>query len=293
MFYFSKITKRTHKFDVSNTPLNLSTLYKIKTLISFYSEANTIYKIHSPFVFSFMEKVFNTSRHYYAFDRIEYLREALKQSNELIEFKDFGAKAKKDRTRKVKDIAKSAVSPKNKCRWLFNTVNHFHPKTVIELGTSLGISTLYLASAESNTPVYTHEGDPQSAALAHSNFTRMKMSNIQLIEGRFEETFQKTLDQLPQVGLAYLDGNHSYEATIQYFNQCLAKVTEQTILIFDDIYWSPGMTKAWDEIKKHPRVRLTIDLYQIAYVFFDPAIEEKQHFKVIDPKYKPWQKYLP
>ncbi len=271
----------------------MSFAYKIKTLLSFYKDSKTVYKIHSPFVFDFMKNVFDTSRRYYAFDHIEYLRENLKRDPRTIEFKDFGAKQKKDQNRRVRDIANSAVSPKNKCRWLFNTVHHFRPTTVIELGTSLGISSLYLASAESQITVLTHEGDPQSAGIAKENFDRLKMKNIELIIGRFEETFQNTLDRLNQLDLVYLDGNHSYEATLKYFNQCLPKITSKSILIFDDIYWSPGMTQAWNEIKKHPKVRLSLDLYQIAYVFFDPMIKEKQHFKLINSSYKFWQKYLP
>ncbi len=233
------------------------------------------------------------SREYYAFQEIESHRLHLSRSKESFSFIDYGAKAKKDKVRYVSDIAKQAVSGKRKCRWLFQTVLKYQPRNIIELGSSLGISTLYLSAANSKIPVFTLEGDPGSARIARHGFKKLGRKNIQLTEGPFDKTLKSVFDKNIPLGLVYIDGNHSEEATIEYFNMAMERADEDTILVFDDIYWSEGMSSAWDKIKLDPRVSLTIDLYQMGFVFCLSRFREKQDFKLIDSKFKFWQKYLP
>jgi predicted O-methyltransferase YrrM len=79
--------------------------------------------------------------------------------------------------------------------------------------------------------------------------------------------------------LIYFDGNHSKEATLQYFNLLLPTITNETVWIFDDIHWSTDMTEAWETIKKHPKVKVTIDTFQWGLVFFRSE-QEKEHFTI-------------
>ena len=80
------------------------------------------------------------------------------------------------------------------------------------------------------------------------------------------------------IDMAYIDGNHTYEATMKYFNELLKITHENSILIFDDIYWTSDMTKAWEEIKTIPAVTVSIDLYKVGLIFFRKENKQKEHF---------------
>jgi len=238
--------------------------------------------IHSPFVFDFVKKVMNDSRQFYAFDPIEQMRKSLLVNNQVLTIEDFGAgsKATKSNERKVSDIARSALKPKKFGQLMFRTVNHCRSNNIIELGTSLGITTAYLASAKLNANVYTFEGAKQIAAIAKQTFDSLSINNIQVIEGNFDNTLQKQLNKMSCVDFAFVDGNHRKKPTIQYFEQLLAKSTESSVFIFDDIHWSNEMEEAWEYIKQHSAVTLTIDLFFIGIVFFRKEQKVPQHFTI-------------
>jgi len=124
------------------------------------------------------------------------------------------------------------------------------------------------------------EGAPEVASLASKNFQALNLSNIQMVEGNFDETLSSVITQLPTVDFAFVDGNHRKEPTLNYFNQLINLSTQSTIIIFDDIHWSKDMEAAWNEIKQHPSVTLTIDLFFIGIVFFRNEQKIKQHFSI-------------
>src|SRR4029077_1984972 len=189
---------------------------------------------------------------------IEHLRKKLLHSSEVIEVVDFGAGASGKSKRKVSDIAaKTSVSAK-KGRILFRLVNFIQPKVMIEMGTSLGISTLYQAKACDSGKMITMEGSPETAAIATKNFGLLKAKNIEQVVGDFNEILPAVLKNLPSVDYVFFDGNHRKEATLNYFNQCLPKVTDGAAFVFDDIRWSQGMFDAWNEIIKEPSATVTI-----------------------------------
>jgi len=242
--------------------------------------ARTKYYIHSPFVYELCEKVIYDRRQFYAFDAIETLRSRLLSSEKVVEVTDFGSGSKvMSKLREIREIAKNAsVSPKAG-QMLFRLVNHLQPKTILELGTSLGISTMYLASANHHATILTIEGCPQTAKLAGKNFELMKAGNIQQITGRFEDKIPELLSQISQLDLVFFDGNHRAAPTLQYFNWCLDKAHTGSVFIFDDIYWSEEMTLVWNQIQQHPKVTLTIDLFRLGLVFFRTE-QAKEHFKL-------------
>ncbi len=238
--------------------------------------------IHSPFVFAFVQHVLNDKRHFYSFDLIEAVREGMLNKSAKVEVEDFGAgsRVEKTKTRLVKDIAKSSLKPKKYSQLMFRMVDYYQPKTIVELGTSLGVTSAYLAFANLQAKVHTHEGSKTIAALAQQNFDLLKLTNLQLVKGNFDETLSTTLHNLSSVDFAFVDGNHRYEPSIRYFNQLLKKTSSQGVIIMDDIHWSEEMEKAWTEIKAHPQVMLTVDLFFIGVVFFSPDFKTKQHFDI-------------
>jgi predicted O-methyltransferase YrrM len=224
----------------------------------------------------------NDDRSFYAYNTIEARRAALVKDSTVLTIEDFGAGSTvtKSNKRKVSDIAKSALKPKKFGQLLFRMANYYSSKTILELGTSLGITTSYLASGNLRGAVYTFEGAKEVAAVAKQTFAANEVKNIELIQGNFDLTLPKKLTTLPVIDLAFLDGNHRKEPTLRYFQQLLPKTNEDSILVFDDIHWSEEMEAAWEEIKQHPSVTLTIDLFFIGLVFFRKEQKVKQHFVV-------------
>lgn len=237
--------------------------------------------IHSPFIFTLTRDVIYNNVAFYSYESIEHLRQQLLQSQELVKVIDLGAGSQLNNahSRPISQIARNAAKPAKYAQLLFRLCNHFQAHTIIELGTSLGISTAYLASANSKSTVHTIEGSPGIAQKAKQNFEQLELHNIQQHTGNFDDVLPSLLEQIPQPDLIFFDGNHRKDATLRYFELCLEKAHNETVFIFDDIYWSKEMTEAWEVIKKHNSVTVTIDLFFIGIVFFRKE-QKKQHFVI-------------
>lgn len=235
---------------------------------------------HSPFVFSFIKKLLNDKRSFYAYEQVEPLRQQMRKNQASISIEDFGAGSRvhASTTRKVATIAASSLKPKKYGQLLFRMVAHFQPKTILELGTSLGVTTAYMALANPAAKIWSMEGSNAIADLAEANFKSLGIDNVQLVRGNFDLTLQPFLDTVEQLDFVFVDGNHRYEPTIHYFQLLKPKMREHSILIFDDIHWSKEMEAAWEAIKKDPSVSLSIDLFFIGIVFFRKEQLVKQDF---------------
>lgn len=238
--------------------------------------------MHSPFVFDFILNVLNNKNNYTPPMVIESLRKQLLKNKHVLEIEDMGAGSRLHPTRQksVSQLAQTAVKPKKYAQLLYRLVKHYQPKTILEFGTSLGITTAYLSSANPQAQIVTMEGSRTIAQIATENFKKLNLSNIQSVQGNFDNILPGVLDTIPVIDLAYVDGNHRYQPTINYFRQLLAKSQSHTILIFDDIHWSGEMEKAWEEIKQHPSVQYTIDIFFLGFVFFRKDFRVKQDFKI-------------
>ncbi len=238
--------------------------------------------VHSPFVFDFIANVLTDKKIYDSYNKIEAQRKKLLANTAMIEVENFGAGSAvfKSNQRVVKDIAATSLKPKKYAQLLFRIAQYYKPETIIELGTSLGITTAYLASGNSHSKVYTCEGSKNIAAIAENNFSELGLKNIDLIKGDFDQTIQPLLSALNKINLAFIDGNHRKEPTLDYFSQLLNHSTNTTILIFDDIHWSAEMEAAWTTIQSNPAVTLTIDLFFIGIVLINNDFKVTQHFSV-------------
>lgn len=238
------------------------------------------YDVHSPFVFEFITGILEDKRDFSAFYEIELLRNLLLQSEKIIEVTDFGAGSYTMKTKKrpVKIIASTnLISPKFG-RLLFRIVHHYKPETILEIGTSLGISTLYLAKAKSQTKLISLEGSESIAEIAQENFRKTHANNIELMLGEFSHTLPQALQQLQNLDLLFIDGNHRKQPTLDYYLQSLPYLHENSIVVFDDIYWSKEMAEAWKIIQQRPEITLSFDLFFKGIVFFKKAFRTKQHF---------------
>lgn len=249
----------------------------------FFTAANSKgHGTHSPFIYKFIRDILNDKKKYPEYETIEQLRKQLLQEKKVIEVQDYGAGSRtlSTKKRRIKDIAGTSLKPRKYAQLLFRMIRHFSPKNIIEIGTSLGITTCYIATASKKSKVITLEGSADIAMIARNNFKSAALTNIKLVEGNFDNTLQNALSLIDSVSLAFIDGNHTKEATLNYFSALKQTSNEQSIFIFDDIHWSKEMELAWDEIKNSSGVTLTIDLFFIGIVFFNKDFKVKQHFTI-------------
>jgi len=256
----------------------MSKISFIGRYLNYLIKGKTKFYLHSPFVYDLMTNVIQDNRTYYAYDEIRYLRTQLKKSKQIISVEDFGAGSKKmNRKRKIKDIARLASISDKKGRLLFNLIKYYECKNILELGTSIGLGTAYLAKANLNAKVTTIEGCKNTAAIAKTNFETLNINNINQITAVFEQGISEVVNET--FDFIYFDGNHKKEPTLKYFEQLLATANETSIFVFDDINWSNGMWQAWQQIIKHTAVTVSIDLFFVGIVFFKKD-QAKQNFKL-------------
>ena len=243
--------------------------------------------IHSPFVYDFVRNVLNDRSSYPAYAGVEALRAQLLRDPTLLEVEDLGAGSalQASRQRSISDIARHAAKSKKLGQLLYRITRYYHPAIVLELGTSLGLSTAYLSAgaadgAAANARVYTIEGAASVAAAAAKNLQSLGCSNVQFIIGNFDDRIEVVLDKAGGVDLAFVDGNHRLRPTLRYFNLLMSRSSPSAILIFDDIHWSAEMEEAWDTIKQDPRVYCTIDLFFIGLVVLREEFKVKQEFVI-------------
>lgn len=254
----------------------------IKPLIRHFFSAGNEQSLHSPFLFEFYNSVVKCGNVPVRAPEIEAWRGLLKSDKNVIEITDFGAGSRWNNSnkRKVSTIAKTSEKAQKWQLVLYNIVkNYFDNSTIIELGTSLGITTSYLASANPSNQVITFEGCPQISAVATRTFNKLGLTNISQVIGNIDSTLPDFLGLEKKVDFVFFDANHRYEPTMRYFELCLSKANEKSIFVFDDIYWSDEMCRAWEAIKKHEDVRQTLDFHQIGIVMFRET-QPKQHFRL-------------
>ena len=261
-----------------------SSLQLAKKYLQYYFTASNGkgHGMHSPFVFDFILHVLNNKKQYEAPDEIEALRKQLGTDKTVVIIEDLGAgsRVRSSKQRSVSNLTKNAIKPKKYSQLLYRLVKHYQPKIIIELGTSLGITTAYLSKANPFATTITIEGGKEVATIAQQNFKALDCPNIHSIVGNFDDVLPAIIGQQPTIDLAYIDGNHRLQPTLNYFQQFLAKIDNNSVLVFDDIHWSKEMEDAWETIKRHPSVTCTVDVFFLGFVFFKQELKEKQHFVV-------------
>ena len=252
-------------------------LHHLKSYVNFLWKSKNQYGVHSPFVYDFFTKGIRSKPGKQLQPALDY-RKKLKSNKAKITVKDHGAGSRifKGQEREVGKIASTAGINKKWGELLFKTTLFFKPNRILELGTSLGISSSYMATAAPDAQVISLEGCPATAGTAQKALKEFGFSNIEIRVGEFETTLPEALKQDP-FDLVFFDGNHQKKATLDYFGLCIEHAKETSIFIFDDIHWSREMEAAWNCIINHPKVTLSIDCYQWGMAFFHKE-RAKEHF---------------
>jgi predicted O-methyltransferase YrrM len=256
-------------------------LFQIKSYLKFLWHSKNEHAVHSPFVFTLITKCFYDKKNKPEYSVLREYRNSLLANKNTIEVTDFGAGSKvfKSNTRQISKIAETAgISPK-RAELLFRIATYFQPESVLEIGTSLGLATSALSFGNPKAKITTLEGCPNTMAIAKTQFQKFGLTNINTVVTEFESYVQNCQLKTENCQLIYFDGNHSKKATLDYFELLLPTITNDTVWIFDDIHWSAEMEEAWEIIKKHPKVTVTIDTFQWGLVFFRHE-QPKEHFVI-------------
>lgn len=245
----------------------------ITAYFRYLSRARDEHALHSPFLFSLYTQVIRAQTGFKTlFAPIRALRKALRRNRQLITIADYGAgsKVNTSRQRTIGDIARNSQKSARFGRLLFRLIRRFKAKNIVDLGTSLGMTTAYLAEATkpSGGHVLTFEGCPETAAVARQNFQQLGIDNVDVVVGNLDETLGPEIAALEPLDFVFFDANHRYEPTVRYFETCLTNIHNDTVFVFDDIHWSDEMEQAWAYIKNHTAVTLTVDLFWVGLVFF-------------------------
>jgi predicted O-methyltransferase YrrM len=276
-------------------------LFQIKSYLKFLWHSKNEHGVHSPFVFDLLTKCFYDKKSKPEYAILKEYRNSLLENKNTIDVTDFGAGSRvfKSNVRQISKIAQTAgISPK-RAELLFRIVNYFQPdssvseqakQSILEIGTSLGLATSALSLGNQKASIVTLEGCPNTMAIAKIQLQKFNCNNVECVTTEFNSYLEKWNSSLntatehsklntEHFSLIYFDGNHQKQATLDYFELLLPTITNETVWIFDDIHWSLEMEEAWEIIKNHPKVTVTIDTFQWGLVFFRYE-QEKEHFVI-------------
>lgn len=261
-------------------------IWKVREFINFYFTAKLPGKNSDSNFLNFVTDFFCLNNSDVKNNEIEKHRLLAGKDNSNLTFYELGAGGHYQGNKKVKEILAKSVSSKQKCELLKNISKKAGSGDIVEIGTSLGFVCAYLAIGSPEKSVYTFEGNSAVVEYAKGLQNKLKINNVQIIEGDFENTLDLNLSGIDLISFAFIDGNHKEKATINYFEKIVKKCNEDSIIVIDDIYWSKGMNQAWNKIKKYQEVSCTIDLFQIGLVFLKPSMMGT--YKVIKSRNNPF-----
>ena len=246
--------------------------------LKYFFKAGSRHDVHSPFVYDLVTKVI-PDKWSADFNSLESLREKMLKDQSIVPTEDFGAghRGNGKHNRTISFITRNSSRQQKYCRLLYRIVCFYKPAIMIELGTAIGMSALYLGKGNPSGKLFTVEGNRALAEIAQRNIAAENLHNITVVAGGFDEKLTEILKQISQLDFIYIDGNHRLEATMDYFNRCMEKSHKNTIFVFDDINWNKEMQEAWMTIKKHPKVTVTVDLFMMGLVFLNPDLSKQDY----------------
>jgi predicted O-methyltransferase YrrM len=257
---------------------SVPTLFQIRSYLNHWLHVVDEHSIHSPFFFDFYEKVIRNKKKIPGFEEIETVRARLLQSTLEIDVKDLGALSPhfKREKRLLSKVVATSISPIELCELFCRIIQYQQATTLVELGTSAGITTLYLARAK-NAQVTTFEGNKDMIEVARTHFELFETKNIRLIEGNLDNTLPDFIQNPAKIHFALMDANHRYEPTIRYFTLLSKRMSEKGVIVIDDINHSEEMARVWKELRRHDLVYGSVDLFRCGILFFDTALN-RQHY---------------
>lgn len=254
-------------------------MYQMIAYIKFLSNSTNQHGVHSPFIYDFVTKCLYDKSPHSVYDKLLDYRQLLKSSGFKLKITDHGEGSRflDSKQRAVSKMVRTSSSSKKEAKLLYRVAQYFNFKSILELGTSLGVGTLAFALSNVETKITTIEGCPNTSDFAKSQLKKKGVENVLFKKSDFKTAISNIKEE--QLDCIYFDGHHNREATISYFESLLANAHNSSVFIFDDIYWSKGMSEAWAYIKQHHSVTVTVDCFHLGFVFFRKE-QAKEHFKI-------------
>jgi precorrin-6B methylase 2 len=234
--------------------------------------------VHSPYAFDFLTTVVRGSTDGRINREIETLRREMLSDTRRIRVTDLGAGSVTGvgDERGVAEIARTSALPKREAGLLARMIQgteHRAQSTglrdegiIMELGTSLGISTLALALAAPERKVVTVEGCPALAEIARENLRRHGASNAVVINMEFSAAFNRLKEEGQRISFAFIDGNHHGMALTEYVRK-IAEMGEEMTIVLDDIHLTKEMYLAWQSLAASGAAPATMETLRLGILF--------------------------
>jgi len=254
------------------------TFYQIKSYIKHKLYEINEHSLHSPSLFKLYLECFKKAKKIPANKDIEEIRIRFRSDKRTVDITDFGAGSKisSEDSRTIKSIARGGITQRKYSRLFQEMIRNFKHRNILELGTSLGINTLYLAASNPDVRIWTFEGCMPIAKIAEQAFNDMNYKNINMVKGNIDETLSEFLHKSGNIDFVFIDANHTYKSTISYFNQLKSKLSDRAVVVIDDIYWSKEMTRVWKDISFHTLETACIDIHKCGIIIFDRKVSPER-----------------
>lgn len=273
-----------------NAPLSYW-LFRASSAVRWYWRAQTRYDVHSPYICEFIREVYRDDRYYHAFAKIAAVRKFWRGQRQPVRLLSLGAESKttSQQQRSAASLVATNAIDDVSGRFLFRLALWLRARRILEFGTNAGISSLYLQfSGTRGLALTTVEGNPEVAALAQTTFARAGVAPTAAVNNFADWLKLNPPSPAQPYDLVFIDGDHRYQATLDYVAALLPARTENSVFVVADIHWSAGMERAWEELKQLPEVTASVDTYHFGLLFFKPGLQGP-HVTLIPTRYKPWR----
>jgi len=253
--------------------------YRAGAYLRYAYRAKNAHRVHSPFVFDLYSKHLLNPAACNTLDSLEELRTTLLKNTSPIHTTPLGAPSKTIKTNitSVSEIVKGSVITAKWSRILFRLIQALQPNSILELGSSIGFSSVLLHKAAPNAKIHTIEGQLEVSAFAKTFIQQHTSKNVQLHAGVFEHILPKVCVEHGPFDFVYLDGDHRSQALIHNIKTLLPHLSSNACILIDDIHWSSDMEKAWRNLYSNSRFMLSIDLFRMGLLFCGHR-RVKEHF---------------
>ena len=216
--------------------------------------------VHSPFVFDLITTVIEEKRFYYCYERLKLVRESLLENRDRVVFNNRGYT--------VNEFLKRFCFSEREDMLLFRLANRFQPRTIYIHGCDLGLAPLYLTSWSEGAVCTVIESEPSLAAIAQKTIVEHPSASIDFHTSFNPENTENRIFDFIVLGKTF---------SIDAFESFLPYINDNSIIVISDIHSSEKNRKIWKRICVAPKVTVTIDLYSLGIVFFNPKLHRKTY----------------
>lgn len=258
----------------------LQQLKTVPSFVEYFLKVVDQHSLQAPFAYKFYTQLIRAIKHSAGIGKIEEIRESMLKDQTVISGHDYGAGSRiicKNKVKTVSSIAQTGISSKKDCIFLSEVANIIRPGTCIELGSSLGIATAYLSKVDSVQAIYSFEGNKMLATMTRDMLKQLNVGNTKIIHGNIDVELPRILDHIDHLDFALIDANHTEKALLSYYNMLCQKMSDDGIIIVDDIRWSIEMYFAWKKLVNMKEVMLSMEFLNKGLLFFKKGVC-KQHY---------------